>query len=148
MRFEFRVKPATYPPWPTAPSHATNVQAHFELTDIQSHGIGCVRDQTSTMIQVPDSPQRTYYGNSTRTLDTHHVVLTVSLRRPPRFQVPITDEYGYEQVFYDGKRKISFRQGTARDFVNGGGAAELHGGPAGVFAEQETLKVSFIPNPF
>lgn len=28
--------------------------------------------------------------------------------------------------------------------MNGGRAAELHGGPAGVFAEQETLKVSPI----
>lgn len=53
------------------------------------------------------------------------------------------DKYGNNLRLYDDAGKqITFRQGTARDFVNQGGAAELHGGPASAFAEQEKLKVS------
>lgn len=75
-------------------------------------------------------------------METRRVVLTVSLRRPPRFRVPIADQYENNLHLYDDAGKdITFRHGTARDFVDRGGAAEVQGGPASVFAEQQTLKV-------
>jgi hypothetical protein len=77
---------------------------------------------------------------------TSRVVLTISLRRPPRFHVPITNRNGKKITVHDGKRKITRRQATSWDFVDtdANGAKpcdELDAGILSVWAEQETFKV-------
>lgn len=135
MRFEFKVEPissgrASYP------RAAKPLWAEFELTDIQSRGIGCVRDVATTPLAIQGG----------RTITTRRVVLTVSLRRPPRFRVPITEQAGKGYpygAFGNGANRMNLRQGTARDFVNSDMApsSEVGAGPAGVWAEQDTFKV-------
>lgn len=144
MRFEFKVEPmskgrASYP-------HAVKpLWAEFELTDIRSRGISCVRDVTTTPLAIGGG----------RIITTRRVVFTVSLRRPPRFRVPITDQAGKEYqcgTMGNGVRKVTFRQGTSRDFVtsNMGRVGEVAAGPASVWAEQDTFKVSIkrLPSMF
>jgi hypothetical protein len=80
---------------------------------------------------------------------TSRVVLTISLRRPPRFHVPITNKSGKKQPVNDGKRQIRKRQATSWDFVDYDleGSREFEeasAGPLSVWAEQETFKVCHI----
>lgn len=81
---------------------------------------------------------------------TSKVVLTISLRRPPRFHVPITNKSGKRITVHDGKRRITRRQATSWDFVDTDvhGAKpcdELDAGIVSVWAEQETFKVRRKP---
>lgn len=77
---------------------------------------------------------------------TSRVVLTISLRRPPRFHVPITNKSGRKMPVNDGKRQIKKRQATSWDFVDydlegNRECEEIDAGPLSVWAEQETFKV-------
>lgn len=77
---------------------------------------------------------------------TSRVVLTISLRRPPRFHVPITNKSGRKMPVNDGKRQIKKRQATSWDFVDydlegNRECEEINAGPLSVWAEQETFKV-------
>ncbi|KAJ9096569.1 hypothetical protein QFC19_007101 [Naganishia cerealis] len=78
---------------------------------------------------------------------TSRVVLTISLRRPPRFHVPITNRSGKRITVHHGKRRITRRQATSWDFTD----VDMHGtkpcdevdaGTISVWAEQETFKIS------
>jgi hypothetical protein len=80
---------------------------------------------------------------------TSRVVLTISLRRPPRFQVPITNKNGHKMHVDDGKRRIRKRQATSWDFVDNDelgkrDCEEADAGALSVWAEQETFKVRHV----
>lgn len=57
--------------------------------------------------------------------------------------MPIVNEAREVCVFSNGMegRQMTFRQGTAWDFVGCAGAGEVVAGAASVWAEQETFKV-------
>lgn len=134
-------------PYSKAPSHAQDIRAAVELTDIQSKGIGCVREVNGTTIWVEanhNTPPRQSYGSAQRTpILTRKVVLTMSLRRPPRFRVPITNITGNPIRFsQNDEKEITHRQGTSRDFVDASRRTlEATAGPASIWAEQDTFKV-------
>lgn len=134
-------------PYLKAPLCAADIRAEVELTDIQSKGIGCVRDAHTTILQVDSNRNnRTRWSQRSAgkvSITTRRVVFTMSLRRPPRFRVPIVNITGNYLFQGDGK-EITHRQGTSRDFVDiGRTAQEASAGSASIWAEQDTFKVCF-----
>ncbi len=76
-------------------------------------------------------------------LSLHKCHLTVTLRRPSRWTVPLINREGeIYSVDLPSNRsgKLNWRQATSRDFVNGR-ATESGAGPLDIEAEQETFRI-------
>lgn len=120
------------------------------LSPIAQPGSSFSPDASTPRVQSP-RPQTEVVSPKQGTMKSqrfHRVTLTLSLRRPPRFMVPMYRTTGEAFEIQDGKRLVKTRQGTGKDFCGDHDGRqvlrrvpEMEAGLIGVEGEQEQFKV-------